>query len=130
MKVLVIEDSHLHQKIIHKILSMTLSGAQVICCDDPYDGFAALVGLQGKVNLIIMDHNMPFGTGASLLEKIRSTNWLKDIPVVVMTGEDKPKDDFIKLGANAYFGKPFDPNAFRQVAKELGLKPKAEPKGT
>lgn len=126
MKILVVEDSHLHQKVLHKILTMTLKNSEVILCDDPYDGFATLVGLQGKVDLIIMDHNMPYGTGASLLEKIRNTDWLSDIPVVIMTGEDVPEENFLELGANAYFGKPFDPSAFRQVAKKLGLQPNRE----
>jgi|SaaInlStandDraft_1057018.scaffolds.fasta_scaffold22688_4 CheY-like chemotaxis protein len=124
MKVLVVEDSPLHQKVINKILSMTLPGVEIISSLDPYDGFAALVGLQGKVGMIIMDHNMPYGTGAALLEKIRRTDWLKNIPVVIMTGEDFPKEDFLALGANAYFGKPFDPNQFREVARNLGMKTK------
>lgn len=121
MRVLVVEDDPIHQMMVHKLLNMTLKRAEIIICKDPYEAYATLAGLGGDIGFMILDHRMPYGTGASLLQKMRDTPALENIPVVIMTGENLPEEDFIELGANAYFGKPFDPSDFRKVIEEMGI---------
>lgn len=120
MKVLVIEDSRLHQKVIRKILSISLPEADLICCNDAFGAYAALMGLP-QIDLVIMDHNMPFAKGGDLVRKMRSTKRFGETPIVMLTADDGEAESFLKIGANAHFPKPFDPNAFKKKIQELGL---------
>lgn len=82
-------------------------------------GFEVLAAYEGvrtielvnkeKPDLIILDLNMPAGTGQSVLEAIRNRPSTRSIPVIVLTGAGLPqlKDELIKLGAQAYIEKPY-----------------------
>jgi CheY-like chemotaxis protein len=118
--VLIVEDTPLHQKVLRKVLMVGFPGVEVITSSDAYEGYGILLGIP-DIDIIFLDHNMPFATGASLLEKIRSVKALSSIPVVIITGEDIPKENFLDKGANAYFGKPFNPKSLKEVISSLDL---------
>lgn len=57
-------------------------------------------------DLIILDINLPDGSGFDYLEKLRSTS---DVPVIVLTANDLEMDEVrgLELGADDYITKPF-----------------------
>src|SRR5688572_684366 len=61
-------------------------------------------------DLIILDLKLPIMGGIEILEKIRSTDDTKQIPVVVLTSSDEAKDieRCYQLGVNSYVPKPVD----------------------
>ncbi|XP_009361964.2 two-component response regulator ORR9 [Pyrus x bretschneideri] len=61
-----------------------------------------------EVNLIITDYCMPGMTGYDLLRKIKESNVLKDIPVVIMSSENEPSriNRCLEEGAQEFFLKP------------------------
>ncbi|CAN6567132.1 unnamed protein product [Malus baccata var. baccata] len=61
-----------------------------------------------EVNLIITDYCMPGMTGYDLLRKIKESNVLKDIPVVIMSSENEPSriNRCLEEGAEEFFLKP------------------------
>ena len=120
MRVIVVEDSRLHQKVVKKIIHFVFPYSEVICCGDAYDAWA-LLKASPRVDLMILDHNMPYAKGGDFIGKIRSDLCFKDLPIIMLTSDERG-EEFLKAGANAYFGKPFDPNHFKQVVSELGLK--------
>lgn len=72
------------------------------------DGVEALEILNKQhIDLLITDIEMPRMTGFELIEKIHSTEKMKDLPVIIITAreslEDKRKG--IELGADAYIEK-------------------------
>jgi diguanylate cyclase (GGDEF)-like protein len=74
-----------------------------------------------KPDLVILDVNMPKLTGFEVCEKIRSNSNTCLIPVIMLTSLTKTKDRItgIKLGADEYLGKPFEP--FELTARVEGL---------
>jgi two-component system response regulator len=60
--------------------------------------------------LILLDLNMPGLDGRKMLEIIKGTPDLKDIPVVILTTSDDERDvsACYALGANTYIQKPVD----------------------
>ncbi len=58
--------------------------------------------------LIILDLNLPDGDGLSFLRKLRAYG--KEIPVLILTARDKPRErvEGLDLGADDYLAKPFD----------------------
>ena len=59
-------------------------------------------------HLVLLDLNLPKRSGDQILEHMRQSDRCKDIPVVVVTSSDSPRDkaDMSRLGATRYFRKP------------------------
>ncbi|CAO2816151.1 unnamed protein product [Amaranthus hypochondriacus] len=64
--------------------------------------------LVNKVNMIITDYSMPGMTGYELLRKIKESERLRDIPVVIMSSENIPSriNRCLADGAEEFFLKP------------------------
>jgi DNA-binding response OmpR family regulator len=58
--------------------------------------------------LVLLDLNLPKRTGDQILEHMRHSDRCKDLPVVIVTSSDSPRDkaQVSKLGATQYFRKP------------------------
>jgi chemotaxis family two-component system response regulator Rcp1 len=72
-------------------------------------------------DLIVLDLNLPKKSGREVLAEIKADNFLKRIPVVILT-ISKAEEDIIKsynLHANCYIVKPLDLNKFIQVVKSI-----------
>lgn len=76
-------------------------------------GMQALVWMQqGNIpDLIIADLMMPDLDGFSFLSNVRSSAFFRHIPVVMLSGMENSKEKIksLKLGANDYMVKPFNP---------------------
>ena len=74
-------------------------------------------------HLILLDLKLPKVSGLEILEKIRSDERTKMIPVVVLTSSEEEKDrvESYKLGVNSYIVKPVEFDSFAKVASEIGL---------
>ncbi|MHB9154450.1 MAG: response regulator transcription factor, partial [Endomicrobiales bacterium] len=72
-------------------------------------------------DVVILDVNMPKMTGFEVCEKIRQDGDTCLIPVIMLTSLDKAKDKItgLKLGADDYLAKPFEP--FEIVARVEAL---------
>jgi len=74
--------------------------------------------------LLLLDLNLPKRSGREILQRIRQSPKFKDIPVMIITSSDSPKDrkEIAQLGANFYFHKPSSYDEFLKVGgavKEL-----------
>lgn len=92
------------------------------------DGFEALEFLFGTSNIpipkvILLDLKMPKINGIEVLQKVKSDERTKNIPVVVLTSskEDPDIKTCYDLGVNAYVVKPVEVEAFNQAVHNLGL---------
>ena len=74
-----------------------------------------------KPQLILMDIMMPGITGLQILEGLKSKSSTKNIPVMMITGEQRIVDleTAFKLGAADYFVKPIDRENFEKKVKAL-----------
>lgn len=73
--------------------------------------------------LILLDINMPRMDGITVLEKIKNDLCLKDIPVIMLTTTDNPREieRCYQLGCNVYVTKPIEFIKFAETLQRLGL---------
>lgn len=71
--------------------------------------------------LILLDLNLPRVDGSEILAHLRRTPTFSGTPVIVLTSSDSPgdRDLAMSLGANAYFRKPTDLQAFMQLGQVI-----------
>lgn len=71
--------------------------------------------------LVLLDLNLPKGSGFDLLKLIRTTPPTSTIPVIVMTGSHDEKDIQRAgiLGANGYLVKPTDPDTLIKIVSTI-----------
>ena len=87
------------------------------------EGVHAARKIADAPKVILLDLKLPKVDGLEILQKIRSDERLKLIPVVVLTSSHEEKDMIrsYKLGVNAYVVKPVDFHEFVNAIKELGV---------
>ena len=80
---------------------------QIISCQDLKAAKEQL--LCGGVSLILLDINLPDGSGLELLREVKEN--LPGIPVILLTANDTDLDivDGLERGADDYITKPFNP---------------------
>lgn len=74
-----------------------------------------------KPDLIILDRYLPDADGHTLLEELRNDFYTKDIPVIMMSGENHMGQikQSIQLGANDYVVKPFQNKVLSKKVNRL-----------
>jgi DNA-binding response OmpR family regulator len=75
------------------------------------DGYAAIaVAQKESPNLIILDLGLPAGDGFVVLQRLRDSDALSSIPVIVLTARDPQSNEqkTLQAGATAFFQKPAD----------------------
>ncbi|KAH7839561.1 hypothetical protein Vadar_005756 [Vaccinium darrowii] len=108
--VLAVDDSLIDRRLVEKLLRN--SSFKVTTAEN---GLRALefLGLGddqktngSKVNLIITDYCMPGMTGYDLLKKIKESNAMKEVPVVIVSSENIPTriDNSCHLLRNGMYG--------------------------
>ena len=84
------------------------------------DGAEALsIAREERPDLIVLDVMLPGLSGIEVLEELRSTDALKEIPVVVITAWSHAEIDVQVAGADRFVSKPFDPDELSVAVKEL-----------
>jgi CheY-like chemotaxis protein len=79
-----------------------------------------LIQNQG-VAAIITDLHMPHMDGFELIERVRANDGAAHLPIIVISGDSDPKtpERVRRLGADAYFAKPYSPAAVRETLERL-----------
>jgi CheY-like chemotaxis protein len=76
-----------------------------------------------KSYLLLLDINMPKMNGEEVLTRIKSDIELKEMPVIMLTTTDDPREveTCYQLGCNLYIVKPIEFLKFAEALKLLGL---------
>ena len=72
-------------------------------------------------DLVVLDLNLPKNDGSDVLQSIRESPEMREIPVVILTSSDSPRDRAmaVRLGASGYITKPSDLDAFLSLGETL-----------
>jgi CheY-like chemotaxis protein len=75
-------------------------------------------------DLILLDKNMPAMPGDELMAHIRQTPRLRDVPVLILSGEPLDDDELAVLGAQGAVQKPFDlTDLIQRIRTQLAARP-------
>jgi len=93
-------------------------GYEVLTAGDGVEGVQR--ALDHRPDLIITDIWLPVGIGFSLAQRLQRAG-LGHIPVIYITASRLPglKEAATKLGATAYFEKPYDPEALLRTIAQV-----------
>ncbi len=114
-KILIVDDSTVIQKLLFVTLSKEPDFEIVGVCSDPFEAKEYI--LNGEVDCMILDLEMPKMDGMTFLKKLMQTHPLK---IIILSGavETNPAlvDSLIKFGAHSVFAKP---NGFSTTTFDL-----------
>ena len=108
-RALVVDDDEQIRSVVQAI--MELEGFEVITAIDGKNACQILTEpkMAASFNIMILDVMMPHMNGHQVLDKLRKDEHIPNIPVLMLTAEDK-SDDILKgyeKGADYYVTKPF-----------------------
>ena len=87
-----------------------------------------MTALRSTPDLILLDINMPGGTGIEVLKRLRVSSKTQQIPVIVVSGDEHPTTEVIarELGALDFLRKPVDQTKLIDaVDRALGIQANA-----
>jgi CheY-like chemotaxis protein len=122
VKVLVIEDDPDGRQILVEVLRF--AGAEVSACADAYSALDKLAQFL-RPDVIICDLAMPRMDGLTFLRALRSHSdaATRRIPVLAITAYDEFYNpmQLLKLGSDAYMGKPLNLERMSEAVKKLSV---------
>ena len=130
MKIIVIEDDPGHSRLIEKNLRRANVRNDIIKMEDGKKALDYLFsegeydGVENTENLLVLlDLNLPVIDGFQVLERMKSDDATKHIPVVILTTSDSPRDisRCYELGCTVYLTKPVVYGNFAEAIQKLGL---------
>lgn len=117
VKVLIADDDGTFCQLLGA--EMTAAGWTVITARDAMQ--TIMFALRGQPNVIVLDLQMPGGTGLEALKKLKASKKTAAIPVLVVTGTEDPSSESVLLGLGAirFVRKPVDVADLRCALEEL-----------
>jgi two-component system, OmpR family, alkaline phosphatase synthesis response regulator PhoP len=116
-RILVVEDEVRILLLIKKRLEF--AGYDVITAMDGNSGM--MKARSEKPDLIVLDLILPGLNGYQVCAMLKGDKQSKDIPILMLTARSQEKDitEGIRVGADAYMTKPYDPEAFTSQVQFL-----------
>ena len=118
-RILIVEDSATMRSLLASSLEELDGPTKIV---EAENGFEALRCLPREdFDLIVTDINMPDINGLELVSFIKQNEKYLDLPLVIVSteGSDRDREKGMRLGADAYLAKPFDPDELRRVVADL-----------
>ena len=128
--IVMVEDDEGHARLIEKNIRRAGVNNEIVPFTDGTSALDYVLGTDrtGYVSrasslLILLDLNLPDMSGIDILEKIKTNQHTKRLPIVILTTTDDETE--IKrcydLGANVYITKPVEYESFAHAIRQLGL---------
>lgn len=108
MKILVVDDMEINRDILEDML--TDEGYEVVLTANGREALTVLLENPREFDVVLLDLVMPELDGFSVLTQMQKKSLLKDLPVIVISGErDRESEQrSLDLGATDFISKPFD----------------------
>ena len=104
-RILVVEDSEPIRKFYTKMLESQF--LNVTTASNGQEGLKKVK--ESVIDLVVSDYNMPEMNGLQMLEAIRKTRTMVELPFIAVSSDEENETValFLKMGANDYLKKPF-----------------------
>jgi putative two-component system response regulator len=111
MVILAVDDIDMNREMIR----IMLDGLGVVEVIDARDGREAmeLLAKRPDIDVVLLDLQMPVMNGFETLERIKSFDSYRDIPVIVVTTEKSEVTRTLSMGANDFVAKPYNPEELK-----------------
>lgn len=128
--IVMIEDDEGHARLIEKNIRRAGVTNAMVPFRTGLKALSYLLGpdASGKVHagkhlLILLDLNLPDMSGIDILARLRESEHLRHVMVIVLTTTDDPAEirRCYDLGANAYVAKPMQYDKFVNAIQQLGM---------
>ncbi|MCG8568812.1 MAG: response regulator [Spirochaetes bacterium] len=118
MKILIVDDSMV-MRSMHKnlFLEHQFNADDILEAENGLDGLQ--VAAKYRIDLFLIDWNMPKVNGMEFLKKIRSSNTYRSTPVLMITSEASKQNvvEAQKFGVSDYIIKPIKPDSLWDKVK-------------
>jgi two-component system chemotaxis response regulator CheY len=117
-RILIVDDSPTIRKMVKASLQR-LPEAEFV---EAGTGLEAIEQLAvARVQLIVLDLNMPDMHGIDVLKFVRRHQHYQNLPIIVLTtrGDDASRQSAVDAGATSYLTKPFAPQVLAATAQDL-----------
>ena len=106
-KLLIIEDNELNRKLLTELLE---DSYDVMTACDGEEGLKLLGENYRDISAVLLDVSMPICDGFQFLERIQDDVMFSSVPVIVITGSNRPEDEVrcLELGAVDFIRKPYN----------------------
>lgn len=122
VKIILAEDDKDDQELFIEALDATKVSAEVVTVENGQELVNTLKDpAEPKPDIVFIDINMPVKGGKEALAEIKSDQELKDIPAVMLSTSNHPKDieETFNKGANLYIQKPSSFTGFILILKKV-----------
>lgn len=122
VKIILAEDDQDDQELFMEALNATKVPSEVITVENGEELINTLKDpAEPKPDIVFIDINMPVKGGKEALEEIKSDHELKEIPAVMLSTSNHPKDieETFDKGANLYIQKPSSFTGFILILKKV-----------
>lgn len=116
-RVLVVDDE---MHIVHVVaIKLRNNGYEVVTASNGAEAFE--MACEEKPDIVVTDYQMPVMTGLELVEKLRGSEAMRDVPVILLTArnfaiDDRQKED---LGISQCLSKPFSPKELLENIEDI-----------
>ena len=104
-QVLVVDDYEINRDALEVILE---DDYEVLLAENGKEALEAMRENAETLSLVLLDLMMPVMTGFEVLERVRTDEDLRHIPIIVLTAEKSAELQALQLGAADFITKPFD----------------------
>ena len=121
LNILAVDDVELNLAMMEAMLK-GLGAFNFITASNGVEALEALETIQG-IDIVLLDLQMPVMDGFETLKRIKADDRTRDIPVIVITTGKSEILRTLKLGANDYMSRPYNPKELRlRVANHVHSK--------
>lgn len=105
--ILIADDSEMNRSLLTDMLG---SEYNILEAEDGTQALAYLQNEGAKIDLVLLDIVMPKMDGFEVLAYMNRNDWIKDIPVIVISSETSPScmERAYELGVTDFINRPFD----------------------
>lgn len=128
-EILLIEDNRHDVEMIQDAFRDRNLSEKIQLLQNGADAVAYFFGPQGclqksgicHIRFILLDLKLPKIDGLEVLNRLKSDDRTREIPVVIFSSSNEEKDrrESYRLGANSYIVKPLDADQFSTVVAEI-----------